>query len=80
MHDYSYSHTSGPFLWAIERPRCPKCQIRMNLARTSPGQSGQHLRTFECTKCEQVLKEMIVTDPMKSDKAGWSASGLKEPE
>jgi hypothetical protein len=52
----------------------------MNLARTSPGPSGQHLRTFECTKCEQVLKEMIVTDPMKSDKAGWSASGLKEPE
>lgn len=80
MRDFAYSHTSGPFLSAIERPRCPKCQTRMNLARTSPGPSGHGIRTFECTKCEQILKEMIVNDPMKSDKAGWAASGLKPPE
>jgi hypothetical protein len=52
----------------------------MSLARISPGPSGHEFRTFECSKCEQVLKEMIVTDPMKSDKAGWAASGLKAPE
>jgi tRNA(Ile2) C34 agmatinyltransferase TiaS len=80
MPDYSDSRTSGPSLWVIERPCCPKCQTRMSLARISPGQSGLEFRTFECTKCEQVLKEMIVTDPMKSDKAGWAASGLKAPE
>ena len=28
---------------------------------------------------EHVLKEMISTDPMKSDKAGWLAGELKAP-
>ena len=80
MPDYSYSRTSGPSLWAIERPRCPKCQRRMSLARISPGPSGYDLRTFECGKCEHVLKEAIATDPMKSDKAGWLGGELKAPE
>jgi hypothetical protein len=40
MPDYSDSRTSGPSLWVIERPRCPKCQTRMSLARISPGPSG----------------------------------------
>jgi hypothetical protein len=52
----------------------------MRLARIAPGPSGYDLRTFECSKCEHVFKEMISTDPMKSDKAGWAASGLKAPE
>ena len=79
MPDYSYSRTSGPSLWVIERPRCPKCQTRMRLARVAPGPSGYDLRTFECSKCEHVLKEMISTDPMKSDKTGWLAGELKAP-
>lgn len=65
MPDYSYSRTSGPSLWVIERPRCPKCQTRMSLAGIAPGPSGYDLRTFECGKCEHVLKEVISTDPMK---------------
>jgi hypothetical protein len=80
MRDYSRSHTSGPSLWVIERPRRPKCQTRMSLARISPGPSGYDHRMFECSKCEHVLKEMIATDPMKSDKAGWLAGELKPPE
>jgi tRNA(Ile2) C34 agmatinyltransferase TiaS len=80
MPDYSYSRTSGPSLWVIERPRCPKCQTRMSLARIAPCSSGYDLRTFECSKCERVLKEVIATDPMKSDKAGWLAGQLKAPE
>jgi len=52
----------------------------MRLARISPGPSGYDLRTFECSKCEHVLKEMIATDPMKSDKAGWLAGELKKPD
>jgi hypothetical protein len=52
----------------------------MRLARISPGPSGYDLRTFECSKCEHVLKEMISTDPMKSDKVGWLAGELKAPE
>jgi hypothetical protein len=51
----------------------------MRLARISPGPSGYDLRTFECSKCEHILKEMIATDPMKSDKAGWLAGELKKP-
>jgi hypothetical protein len=49
----------------------------MRLARISPGPSGYDLRTFECSKCEHVLNEMIATDPMKSDKAGWLAGEKK---
>jgi hypothetical protein len=37
----------------------------------------QPCRTFECSKCEHVLKEMISPDPMKSDKAGWLAGEIK---
>jgi hypothetical protein len=74
------SHKSVPSLWAIERPRCPNCQTRMLLARIAPGPSGFDLRTFECSKCEHVLKETIATDPMKSDKAGWLAGELKPPK
>jgi len=70
MPDYSHSHTSGPSMWVIDRPSCPKCQTRMSLARIWPGPLGYDLRMFECGKCEHVLKEMSSTDPMKSDKAG----------
>jgi hypothetical protein len=52
----------------------------MRLARIAPGPSGYDLRTFACSKCEHVLKEMISTDPMKSDKAGGLAGELKAPE
>ena len=52
----------------------------MSLARISPGPSGYDLRTFECGKCEHVLKEAIATDPMKSDKVGWLGGELKAPE
>src|SRR5712672_2483054 len=33
--------------------------------------------TFECSECEHVLKEMISTDPMKFDKAGWFGRRIK---
>jgi hypothetical protein len=65
----SESH-AVPSLLPIERPRCPKCQRRMMLARVQPRPNGSDLRTFECPKCEQVQK-MLIEDPMKSHKAGW---------
>jgi hypothetical protein len=52
----------------------------MSLARISPGPSGYDVRMFECGKCEYVLKEVISTDPMKSDKTGWLAGELKPPK
>jgi len=71
------SHTrSEPSLPPIERPRCPKCQGHMKLARIEFGPAHSDLRTFECPRCNHVHK-MLVGDPMKS--AGWQHSGLKAP-
>jgi ssDNA-binding Zn-finger/Zn-ribbon topoisomerase 1 len=59
--------------------RCPKCQGRMMLAGIEPGPAGSDLRTFECLKCEYVLRTMV-EEPKKSDKAGWQDSELKPPK
>ena len=68
-----------PSLLPIERPRCPKCQGRMMLARIEPGPAHNDLRTFECPKCEHVLRT-TAQDPMKSGSTGWQHSGLKAPD
>jgi hypothetical protein len=69
---------SEPSLLPIERPRCPKCQGRMMLARIEPGPAHSDLRTFECPKCERVLRKMV-EDPFKSADTGWMAGELKSP-
>jgi ssDNA-binding Zn-finger/Zn-ribbon topoisomerase 1 len=73
-----YTH-SDPSLLPTDRPRCPKCQGRMMLASIESGPAHSDLRTFECPKCQHVVKK-LVEDPMNSDKAGWQNSGLKAPE
>jgi hypothetical protein len=50
------AHFAEPSLLPIDRPRCPKCQGRMMLARIEPGPAGADLLTFECPKCERVYK------------------------
>src|SRR3981081_2694070 len=70
---------SDPSLLSIERPRCPKCQGRMMLARIEPGPAHSDLRTFECQKCEHVHK-MLVEDPLKSANTDWTAGGLAPPK
>jgi hypothetical protein len=77
----SHSHFVGPSMLPIERPRCPKCHDRMNLARIMPGPKGYDLRSFDCGKCNHALTVTVATDPMKSDKVGgWFAGELKSPE
>jgi hypothetical protein len=73
------AYRSEPSLLPIERPRCPKCQGRMMLARIEPGPAHADLRTFECPKCEHVHK-VLVEDPMNSGDAGWQNSDLKPPK
>ena len=73
------AYSTEPSLLPTERPRCPKCQGRMMLARIGPGPNGSDLRTFECPKCEHVEKR-LVEDPMNSAKPGWQNSGLKAPK
>lgn len=84
-HDKTSMHhmpdtNRDPSLLPIERPRCPKCQGRMMLARLAPGpSSGSELRTFECPKCDHVL-QVLEEDPINSEKAGWQSSSLRAPE
>ena len=42
----------------IERPRCPKCGIRMILVAVEPSFAGPDLRTLECPKCELAYKAL----------------------
>jgi hypothetical protein len=67
-------------LTMIERPRCPKCQIRVMVVGVEPSFAGPVLRTLECPKCELDYKA-LAEDPMKSNKAmGWIKSELRPPE
>jgi hypothetical protein len=78
MTDQAF-YLNGPSQTPIERPRCPKCQTRMSLARITPGPKGFDIRNFECGKCDHVITVTVATDPMKSDKASWLAGELKPP-
>ena len=50
----------------------------MMLARIEPGPAHSDFRTFECPKCEHVLRT-TVEDPLKSG-IGWQHSGLRAPK
>jgi DNA-directed RNA polymerase subunit M/transcription elongation factor TFIIS len=51
------AYLPDPSLIQIERPRCPKCEARMMLARNEHGSTASSdLRIFECPKCEHVQK------------------------
>jgi hypothetical protein len=74
-------HTSptGAPLSAIERPRCQHCQTRTNLAGASHGPAGYEFRIFECPRCKQVQRTLVVSDPMNGNAKGWLAGELKSP-
>ena len=74
------AYPTEPSLTVIKRPRCRKCQTRMNLARIMPGPKGYDYRTFECTKCDHTDTIAVCTAPMKSGSAGWVHSNLNPPE
>jgi hypothetical protein len=42
----------------IDRPLCPKCQIRMMLLGIEFSVAGPDLRTFECPQCELDYKAL----------------------
>lgn len=76
----SQSSSNAPSLLPVERPRCPTCHNRMNLAQIMPGRPGFDVRTFECGRCDHTHILTVATDPMKSDKIGWLPGELKPPE
>jgi hypothetical protein len=62
-----------------ERPMCPTCKHRMELARIFPGKRGFEERTFECSTCHRTDKVSFPIDPLKTDSVGWLAGELKPP-
>ena len=70
---------SGPSSITIQRPRCPKCQASMMLARIEPGPRGSDQRTFDCPQRGYTFR-VLVEDPMKCDDAGWLDGELKAPK
>jgi hypothetical protein len=57
----TYSSSRDPLV-AGERPNCPKCDARMNLARIARGPSGFDIRTFDCAKCDHSHIVTVATD------------------
>jgi RNase P subunit RPR2 len=60
------AYPAEPSLIPIERPRCPKCQAPMMLARIEHGPAVSDLLTFECLKCEHVQK--VLTEDQSNRK------------
>jgi hypothetical protein len=62
----------------IERPFCPKCQIRMMLVDIELSFAGPDLRKFECPQCDVDYKA-LADDPL-TDAVGWIKGELRPPE
>ena len=65
----------------IQRPRCPKCQSTVTLARITRGPSGFDIGTFQCSACDLVHQLVVdLIDPMKSlETLGWFQGELRAP-
>lgn len=64
----------------LERPRCPRCQTRMMLARREYHEADRtENRLFECSKCDFV-ETKVVTDPLQSGALARLANGIRPPE
>ena len=65
---------------AAARPRCPKCQSRMEVQRLTAVRPGFEHWTLRCVKCGLINEAQVGTAPMKSDAIGWVNSDLRTPE
>ena len=72
---YSY-----PGLLPSERPRCPKCHVRMLLLRIQKAPKRKEIRSFECSKCGLASDVTTDADPMFSEKSGWIEGELRPPQ
>jgi tRNA(Ile2) C34 agmatinyltransferase TiaS len=76
----SISKKADAYLSPVQRPRCPKCQIRMMTAAVADGPKGLERRTFKCLKCAYTVEKTLASDPLKSTAAGWLKSELQPPK
>jgi hypothetical protein len=66
-----------PELLPIQRPRCPKCSMRMITAAVVPSSTGFEDRTFECMKCNHTVAKTMAVDPVMTGVAkGWLSGEL----
>jgi uncharacterized Zn finger protein len=72
--------TSTPSHRAAARPRCLKCQSRMEVQRITAARPGFEHWTLRCVKCGLINEAQVSTDPMKSDAVGRVDSDLRAPE
>lgn len=68
-----------PILTAIDRPRCPRCQSRMDLRTVAPGPHATEARTFECEKCGGLKVVTIPQDPLHSETYNSMIDALRPP-
>lgn len=71
--------TSTLTLRAIARPRCPQCNARTLLQRSTAGRPGFEHWTLRCTKCGHIHEAQVAADPMTSDANGWLSGELRSP-
>jgi hypothetical protein len=64
---------------AAARPRCLKCQSRMEILSIATARSGFEHWTLRCIKCRDIRETQVPTDPMKSDARGWADAELVRP-
>jgi DNA-directed RNA polymerase subunit M/transcription elongation factor TFIIS len=69
---------SNSTLLSIERPRCGRCQTRMDLAQVKTRSDGSEKRIFECSKCKFVETKLLA-DPIKSEANCRLAAGIRPP-
>ena len=70
-----------PELLPIQRPRCPKCPMRMVSTAVTAAAEGFEDRTFECMKCGHVETRRMLADPLVLPTAvARTNAGLQPPE
>jgi hypothetical protein len=75
----SSSHSlTDVLLSPIERPRCARCRLRMNLISLAPRADRSEERTFECPKCD-LIETRMVQDPLRSEAVNRLAETIGPP-
>jgi hypothetical protein len=64
---------------AAARPRCLKCQSRMEIQSIAAARSGFEHWTLRCIQCGNIREAQVPTDPMMSDARGWADAELVRP-
>jgi transcription elongation factor Elf1 len=65
---------------AAARPRCPKCQSRMEVQHIIGAQSGFEHWTLRCIKCGLIHEAQINVGPRMSDGIWWEHSDVRAPQ